>query len=81
MRRIIAALISSSILSAAAAAQTMPVTPDGKEALALLSQAIGFRTVAGQGQVPAYAASLKQKLVSAGFADGDVVFTPMDETG
>ncbi|MES2498761.1 MAG: M20/M25/M40 family metallo-hydrolase [Pseudomonadota bacterium] len=81
MRRIVAALISSSILSAAAAAQTMPVTSDGKEALALLSQAIGFRTVAGQGQVSAYAASLKQKLVSAGFGDGDVVFTPMGETG
>lgn len=85
MRRIIAALIASSISSAVLAApaptSTMPVTPDGKEALALLSQAIGFRTVAGQGQVPAYAAFLKHKLVSAGFADGDVVFTPMGETG
>lgn len=81
MRRLLAALVAAALIPAAALAQDAPVTDGGKEALALLSKGIGFRTVAGQGQVPAYAAYLKQQLVAAGFADGDVVFTSVGETG
>lgn len=79
--RLLAALLATSLLPAAALAQDAPTTPGGKEALALLEKGIAFPTVEGRGQVPAYAAYLKQQLVAAGFADADVVFTPLGETG
>lgn len=81
MRRTLAAVLIAALLPVAASAQDAPATDSGREALALLRKGIGFRTVAGQGQVPAYAAYLKQQLVAAGFADGDVVFIPVGETG
>lgn len=85
MRRILVALTATVLIPAAAFAQSQtadaPATPAGKEALALLEKGIAFATVEGRGQVPAYAAYLKQQLVSAGFADADVVFTPVGETG
>ncbi len=81
MRRTLAAVLIAALLPVAAAAQDAPATDSGREALALLRKGIGFRTVAGQGQVPGYAAYLKQQLVAAGFPDGDVVFTPVGETG
>lgn len=81
MRYLLAALAATALTPAALSAQEGPTTPAGKEALTLLSKGIAFKTVAGQGQVPAYAEYLKQQLVSAGFADADVVFTPMGETG
>jgi carboxypeptidase PM20D1 len=81
MRYLLAAVALAALVPAAAVAQEGPTTPAGKEALALLTKGIAFKTVKGQGQVPAYAAYLKQQLVSAGFADADVVFTPMGETG
>lgn len=81
MRRTLAAVLIAALLPVAASAQDAPATDSGREALALLRKGIGFRTVAGQGQVPGYAAYLKQQLVAAGFADGDVVFTPVGETG
>lgn len=80
MRRLLA-ILAATALTPAAFAQDAPATPAGKEALALLTKGIAFQTVAGKGQVPAYAAYLKQQLVSAGFADADVVFTPLGETG
>lgn len=81
MRYLLAALAATALTPAAAMAQEGPTTPAGKEALTLLTKGIAFQTVKGRGQVPAYAAYLKQQLVSAGFADADVVFTPMGETG
>lgn len=81
MRYLLAALAVTALVPAAAVAQEAPTTPAGKEALALLTKGIAFKTVKGQGQVPAYAAYLRQQLVSAGFSDADVVFTPMGETG
>jgi acetylornithine deacetylase/succinyl-diaminopimelate desuccinylase-like protein len=68
-------------LPAAASAQEAPRTPAGQHALKLLTRGIAFKTHPGAGQVPAYAAFLKAELVAAGFADADVVFTPMGETG
>lgn len=81
MRHLFALALAAALVPAAATAQDAPVTPAGKEALALLTRGIAFRTTEGQGQVPAYAAFLKQQLVAAGFADTDVAFVPMGETG
>lgn len=78
---IVAAATATAFVPAAATAQDMPTTPAGKEALALLTKGIAFQTVAGRGQVPAYAAYLKQQLVAAGFAEADVTFVPIGETG
>ncbi|HKT86171.1 MAG TPA: M20/M25/M40 family metallo-hydrolase [Novosphingobium sp.] len=66
---------------AAAAEASGPVTPGGKEALAILEEAIEVPTVAGRGQVPVLAAKLKARLVAAGFGESDVRFTPLGETG
>ena len=74
-------LAATTLFPAAIAAQDSPSTPAGREALTLLTKGIAFQTVAGKGQVPAYAAYLKQQLTSAGFADADVRFVPIGETG
>lgn len=79
--RLLLAVLAATALTPAVFAQDAPATPAGKEALALLTKGISFQTVEGKGQVPAYAAYLKQQLVSAGFADADVTFTPLGETG
>jgi len=81
MRHLFAILAASTLLPAAAIAQDAPTSAAGKEALTLLTRGIAFKTVQGEGQVPAYAAYLKQQLVSAGFADADVTFVPLGETG
>lgn len=81
MRHLLVVLAATAFLPAAVFAQNAPTTPAGKEALTLLARGIAFQTVAGKGQVPSYAAYLKQQLVSAGFADADVTFVPMGETG
>jgi acetylornithine deacetylase/succinyl-diaminopimelate desuccinylase-like protein len=74
-------LLAALALPAAAAAQDAPVTPDGIRALDLLVRGIGFKTFKGAGQVPAYAAYLRERLVEGGFAADDVAFTPLGETG
>lgn len=82
MRMLLATIGATTLLSAVpASAQDMPTTPSGKEALTLLVDGVKFQTVAGRGQVPAYADYLKQRLLSAGFDAADVTFVPMGETG
>jgi acetylornithine deacetylase/succinyl-diaminopimelate desuccinylase-like protein len=81
MRHLLTIAAATALMPAAALAQDAPTTPAGKEALALLTKGIAFQTVAGRGQVPAYAAYLKQQLVAAGFAEADVTFVPIGETG
>ncbi len=76
-----ALLLAALAFSGAAQAQDAPTTPAGRHALTLLTRGIAFKTVEGAGQVPAYAAYLKSELVAAGFADSDVRFTPLGETG
>lgn len=49
-------------------------------ALTILTRSIGFRTVEGAGQVPAYAAWLKGLLVDGGYADADVQIQPIGDT-
>ena len=43
-------------------------------------KSVGFRTVAGQGQVPGYAAYLASILKEAGFAPGDIEIAPVGDT-
>lgn len=50
------------------------------DALELLKASISFRTVQGQGQVPAYAAFLARRLEAAGIAPADIEITPLGET-
>lgn len=77
-----AALAWMPVLAAAAdVPQAGPATASGKEALDVLQRSVAFRTVAGEGQVPSYAAFLKERLVAAGFAPDEVRFTPVGETG
>jgi len=50
------------------------------QALTILQKSIGFRTVEGAGQVPAYAEYLKSVLVEAGYAPGDITIEPVADT-
>jgi carboxypeptidase PM20D1 len=50
------------------------------QALEILRKSIGFRTVAGGGQVPAYAEYLQGVLVAAGFAPEDIRIEPVADT-
>jgi carboxypeptidase PM20D1 len=51
-----------------------------ERAIAILGRAVAFKTVEGQGQVPAFAAYLKSILTEAGFAADDISITPFKET-
>lgn len=73
-RSVFAALLATAALSTPAAAQT----PEA--ALDILTRSIAFRTVEGDGQVPAYAAYLKGLLTDAGYAPSDIVIEPLGET-
>jgi acetylornithine deacetylase/succinyl-diaminopimelate desuccinylase-like protein len=77
---LIAALCAAAIspLSVAASAKVDSARHD--QALEILRKSIGFRTVAGGGQVPAYAEYLQGVLVSAGFAPEDIRIEPVANT-
>jgi acetylornithine deacetylase/succinyl-diaminopimelate desuccinylase-like protein len=62
---------------AAASAASAGPAADAKE---ILKRSIGFRTVEGQGQMPAYAAYLASVLKGAGFGDRDVEVVPHGDT-
>lgn len=64
--------------AAASAAKVDPALHN--QALGILQKSIGFRTVDGAGQVPAYAEYLKSVLVDAGFAPGDINIAPVANT-
>ncbi|HEU4627914.1 MAG TPA: M20/M25/M40 family metallo-hydrolase [Steroidobacteraceae bacterium] len=51
-----------------------------EQALEILRKSVGFRTVAGAGQVPAYGEYLKGVLVAAGFAPEDIRIEPVGTT-
>jgi carboxypeptidase PM20D1 len=65
-------------VSSAAAPKIAPALHD--QALGILQKSIGFRTVDGAGQMPAYAEYLKSVLVDAGFAPGDITIEPVGNT-
>jgi len=77
------ALLAPALLAAPApmlAAPPAEPAPYAAEALELLKTSISYRTVQGQGQVPAYAAFLAQRLEAAGISAADIAITPLGET-
>ena len=65
--------------AAAAAKATVPPAVS-EQALEILKRSVGFKTVQGEGQVPAYAAYLAGLLRDGGFAAEDITITPYGET-
>ena len=53
----------------------------GPDAHEILLKSIAIPTVEGRGKVPELATYYSGVLKAAGYADGDIVFTPMGETG
>ncbi len=70
-------LLASTALFAGSMAQAAPDPAIGKD---VLLKSIAFKTVEGEGQVPKLAAYYASILKDAGFADADIVITPMGET-
>jgi acetylornithine deacetylase/succinyl-diaminopimelate desuccinylase-like protein len=75
-----AAALALLVAPVAAVAQDRTQTPAAGNALDILIHSVGFRTVEGAGQVPAYAAYLKALLVDGGYADAEVEIHPMGES-
>lgn len=67
-------LVGNGVAQAATTAEVLP------ESRAMLQHAISLHTVAGQGQVPVFAAYLADKLKAGGFAAADVEIIPVGET-
>ncbi|HEY9553405.1 M20/M25/M40 family metallo-hydrolase [Allosphingosinicella sp.] len=67
------------VIAVPASAQKVE-TADVAQVKEILKRSVGFRTVEGQGQVPAYAAYLASVLKEGGFADSEITITPMGET-
>ena len=78
MHKLIAPLALAAILLAAAPAQARPADTD--TAKTILKDSIAIPTVKGRGKVPELAAYYAGVLKEAGFADADIVITPMGET-
>ncbi|MEK7342288.1 MAG: M20/M25/M40 family metallo-hydrolase [Pseudomonadota bacterium] len=72
-------MVAGVALMAAAQGQALAAA-DAGEAKAILMRSIAFRTVEGAGEVPKLAAYYAGLLKGAGFAEADVVITPMGET-
>jgi acetylornithine deacetylase/succinyl-diaminopimelate desuccinylase-like protein len=79
--RRLAAVLLCLVPLAAAADKDTAVPPDiSALALEMLTRSVGFRTVEGEGQMPAYAEYLAGQLKAHGFAAEDIVITPRGET-
>ncbi len=66
---------------AAAVAKENAIPPDiSGQALEMLKRSVGFKTSAGDGQVPAYAEYVAGVLKAGGFAPEDITITPRGET-
>ena len=79
-RRLGAMLLSVLLAPVASAGETgVPAAVSG-QALEILKRSIGFRTVIGEGRVPAYAHYLASVLKDGGFAADDITITPYGET-
>ena len=77
----LAALLLSLLAGAPAFAADSAVPPAiSAQALDILKRSVGFRTVEGEGQVPAYAAYLRDVLIAGGFAAADIEITPIGES-
>lgn len=81
-RRALCALVALCMLQAPAhAASDVAVPPAiSAQALEILKRSVGFKTVLGEGQMPAYAAYLAGLLQDAGLAAEDITIAPHGET-
>jgi acetylornithine deacetylase/succinyl-diaminopimelate desuccinylase-like protein len=80
-RRRLGALVLCLLLAPVSAAAEIAVPPAvSAQALEILKGSVSFRTVQGEGQVPAYAAWLAGLLQDAGIAAEDITITPHGET-
>src|SRR3546814_8339137 len=68
------------VIAVPASAQKVE-TADVAQVKEILKRSVGFRTVEGQGRVPAYAAYLASVLKEGGFADSEITITPLGEIG
>lgn len=73
------ALLAPALLCMALSGLAVAATP-AENALELLKESISFRTVEGQGQVPAFAEFLARRLEAGGIPAADIQITPMGET-
>jgi acetylornithine deacetylase/succinyl-diaminopimelate desuccinylase-like protein len=71
------AFLGAALLAVPQGAQAAADAGAAKE---ILMRSIAFRTVEGAGEVPRLAAYYASVLKAAGFADADIVITPMGET-
>lgn len=78
MRTLIAPLALAAALLAAAPVHAKPA--DAAAAKQILKDSIAIPTVQGRGKVPELAAYYAGVLKAAGYADADIVITPMGET-
>lgn len=76
------AALALSVATASAAAPKAPLTNPKYTAQAteILGRSVAFKTVKGDGNVPAYAAYLKGVLTAGGFADSDITIQPVGKT-
>jgi len=79
-RRLAAFLLCLAPFSAVADGDSAVPPELSAKALEMLKRSVGFRTVAGEGQVPAYAEYLAGELRAHGFAAEDITVTPRGET-
>lgn len=78
-RHLVAALLSCALVLPVAAEPAAPPEVSAK-ALDVLTRSIGYRTVQGEGQVPAYAEYLSGVLQSGGYRASDITITALGET-
>jgi carboxypeptidase PM20D1 len=79
-KRFVSVILGFASGCAVAAAQPKVDPALHDQALGILQKSISFRTVAGSGQVPAYAEYLKGVLVQAGFSPSDITIEPIGDT-
>lgn len=81
MRRFIGGSVLVAAMACVAPSQAKaPSAAQVEQAKDILKRSIGYQTVEGRGRTVAYAEYLASVLKSAGYADSDIVITPMDGT-
>lgn len=81
MRRFVMGSVLVAAMAYGAPAQAKPPSAaQVEQAKDILKRSIGYQTVEGRGQTATYAEYLASVLKAAGYADSDIVITPMDGT-
>lgn len=74
------AAVAALLLAGSAGAAVNVPKKTAKQAVEILGRSVAFKTVEGEGQVPAYAAYLADVLKAGGFAASDIEIVPSGET-